>query len=342
MKKILIGLALAVAAMAALAEPTFDQMQTMIGQKQYSSAAAGLEVIIQNHPQSAKAFYAMAQAQAGLGDLAKAKRALDKARGLDPELKFASEANVKALEQAITPQMAKIEVIEPSHFWRNLILVLIAALAGAAFYFYRKKDKPADTPYGGLGNVPPKPWPGPAAPEVDSPSDTAYMQEHNLVDTPAATPAPAKRGRPLKSSYSSVKPVAPVQSYTPPPAQPTIINNHYGATNSGGGDLLTGVLIGEALSNNHHGHRDTYVEREVIVERPVYRDTTPTYEAPKRSSTWDDTPAPSTKSSSWDDTPAKSSSWDDSSSSSSSSSDSWSSSSDSSSSSSSDSGSSDW
>lgn len=328
MKKILIGLAMAVAAMAALAEPTFDQMQSMIGQKQYSSAAAGLEVIIQNHPTSAKAFYAMAQAQAGLGDLAKAKRALDKARGLDPELKFASEDNVKALEQAITPQVAKIEVIEPSHFWRNLILVLVAALAGAAFYFYRKKDKPADTPYGGIGNVPPKPWPAPAAPVVDSPSDQAYMKAHNLTDTPVSQP----------SAYVRTYTPTPAPVYQAPAPQPTIINNHYGSSNSGGGDLLTGVLVGEMIANNgNHRSHDTYVEREVIVERPVYRDTTPAYTAPSRSSTWDDTPAPSTKSSSWDDTPSKSSSWDDSSSGSSSSS--WS---DSSSSSSSDSGSSDW
>jgi hypothetical protein len=342
MKKLLIGLAMAVAAMAALAEPTFDQMQSMIGQKQYSSAAAGLEVIIQNHPTSAKAFYAMAQAQAGLGDLAKAKRALDKARGLDPELKFASEDTVKALEQAITPQVAKIEVIEPSHFWRNLILVLLAALGGGAFYFYRKKDKPADAPY--AGHVPPEPMPSPAAPVMESPSDLAYMKANNLVDTPA------KRGRPLKSSYSSAaKPAAPVQpvyvapvdAYRPTyqaPVQPTVINNHYGSSNSGSGDLLTGVLIGEALSSNHHSHHDTYVEREVIVERPVYREPTPTYTAPSRSSTWDDTPAPTpAKSSSWDDTPSKSSSWDDSSSSSSSSS--WS---DNSSSSDSSSSSSDW
>ena len=338
MKKILIALAMAAAAVVAMAEPSFDQMQSMIGQKQYSSAAAGLEVIIQNHPQSAKAFYAMAQAQAGLGDLAKAKRALDKARGLDPELKFASEDNVKALEQAITPQVAKIEVIEPSHFWRNFLIFL--AVLGAAiggFVFFRNKNKPTNAP--SAGQVPPKPWPAPEA-EVVSPSDSAYMQDHNLNDTPA----PAKRGRPLKSSYSSAaKPAAPVYVapapvYQAPAPQPTIINNHYGSSNSGGGtDLLTGVLIGEALSSNHH---DTYVEREVIVERPVeyrvVREPTRTYtEAPTRSSTWDDTPAPA-KSSSWDDTPAKSSSWDDSSSKSDSS---WS---DNSSSSSSDGGSSDW
>ena len=334
MKKILIALAMGLAAMVASAEPSFDQMQSMIGQKQYSAAAAGLETIIQNHPQSAKAFYAMAQAQAGLGDLAKAKRALDKARGLDPELKFASEDNVKALEQAITPQVAKIETVEPSHFWRNLIIVLLGALAGGAFYFYRKKDKPATA---SSGVVPPKPSPAAPVAEVDSPSDRAYMKQYGL-DKPEVVP-PATTAGYVPSAYTRAY-TPPADAYRPSyqaPVQPTIVNNHYGSSNSGSGDLLTGVLVGEMLANNS-GHRDhtTYVEREVIVERPTYA---PAYEAPSRSSTWDDTPAPSTKSSSWDDTPSKSSSWDDSSSSSSSSSSSWS---DSSSSSSSDSGSSDW
>ena len=336
MKKILIGLAMAVAAMAALAEPSFDQMQSMIGQKQYSSAAAGLEVIIQNHPQSAKAFYAMAQAQAGLGDLAKAKRALDKARGFDPELKFASADNVKALEQAITPQVAKIEAIEPSHFWRNFLIFL--AVLGAAiggFVFFRNKNKPADAPF--AGHVPPKPVTSPAAPAVDSPSDRAYMKQYGLDDKPApytpATPAAAPVYTPPADAYRP--------AYQAP--QPTVINNHYGSSNNGSNDLLTGVLVGEMIANNNHSHT-TYVEREVIVERPVVHETpayvAPRYDPPMRSSSWeDDTPAPSTKSSTWDDTPSKSSSWDDNSSSSSSS---WSSSSDSSSSSSSDSGSSDW
>ena len=61
MKKIL--LAFALFAVAAFAEPSFDQMQDLIGQKQFAAAEQGLEVIIQAHPNSAKAYYSMAQAQ---------------------------------------------------------------------------------------------------------------------------------------------------------------------------------------------------------------------------------------------------------------------------------------
>ena len=81
------GIALAVSAMA---EASFQQIEGLIEQKNYAAAAAGLEGIIQNHPKSAKAFYAMAQAQAGLGNLEKAQYALNKAKSIDPDLKFAS------------------------------------------------------------------------------------------------------------------------------------------------------------------------------------------------------------------------------------------------------------
>ena len=312
MKKVF--LALMLFASAVFAEPSFDQIEGLIAQHQYAAAEQGLEVILHNHPGSAKAFYAMAQAQAGLGHLDKAQLALNKAKGLDPYLKFASADNIEALQAAITPQVAKIQPVEESHFWRNL-LIFLAAIGAAiiGFFIFREKDKPA-------AYVPTKP-------NVDSPSDRAYMKDHNLTDAPVYgnvtggyTPRP--------TTYTTTP-----ATYVPAP-QPTVINNNYGSSNSGSGDLLTGVLVGEMLAGNHHS--TTYVERDVIVERPVYQDTTPSYVPPasRIDDSWNDTP---TKSSSWvdDSSSSTSSSWDDSSSSSSSS---WSDSS----SSSSDSGSSDW
>jgi hypothetical protein len=191
----------------------------------------------------------------------------------------------------------------------------------------RKKEYPADTPYGGLGNPSPTP--------PNSPNDNTYAP---------LRPFPISSHPALRPSYPPSKPSypAPIQSYpNPVPASPAVINNNYGS-NSSGGDMLTGVLIGNMIANsgNHSSHTDRIVEREVIVERPVYRDTTPSYTPPASQidKSWDDTPAP-TKSSSWDDTPSKSSSWDDSSSKTDTS---WSDSSSSSSSSSDGGGSSDW
>ncbi len=140
MRKIL-TIILILSAFSARAEATFEQMQQLIQDRNYQAAAIGLENIISNHPNSAKAFYAMAQAQAGLGDLEKANRALNKAIGIDPSLKFASKSNIQNLKKAITPQSEKIEPVQESHFW--LILFLIAMGGGAVYWVSRTPKKPS-------------------------------------------------------------------------------------------------------------------------------------------------------------------------------------------------------
>ena len=323
MKKILIAFAFGLMALGAHAEATFDQIQVLIEQHQYQAAEKGLEVIIQNHPKSAKAFYAMAQAQAGLGNQEKAQKALDLATGLNPTLDFAPASSVASLKEAITPQTKKIEAIEESHFGRNIALFGMFILFTVAMYFLysvyaRKKDQEEGCSDCGTSH-----GPSPTDPKPSSPNTVKDpVRETGQAYANTYTPRPAYQGTPRTVTPAPT----PAPTYSAP--APTVVNNHYGSSNDG---LLTGVLIGEMMSNNHHSH-DTTIIREVP--------------APSRSSTWDDTPSytPSptqsvreSKSSTWDDTPApsKSSSWDDDSSSSKSSSSSWSSSSDDSSSSSS-------
>jgi uncharacterized membrane protein YgcG len=315
-----LAVALAFVAATAFAEATFPQVENMIDNKQYEVASLALQEIIANHPNSAKAFYAMAQTQAGLGNLPKAQFALNKAKALDPELKFASSGNIASLEQAITPQTAKIEKVEESHFARNLILILFAlALAFVIYYFFIRKPDQADDEYRAK-HVPPKPMP----PAPEDKVTAVNSQPLNTATTYQGTSTP--------HTYTSNP--APVAS-TP---STTVINNHYGSNNDG---FVTGMLVGEMMTSHP---RET-----VIVEQPVYvaPSYTPSYTAPARDTSWDNdsSSSSSSRSSSWDsdDSSSKSSSW----SSSSSSDSSWSSSSDSSSSwdsgsSSSDSGSSDW
>lgn len=323
MKKLL--LALVLFASAAFAEPSFDEMQNLIAQKNYAAAEQGLELIIQAHPKSAKAFYSMAQAQAGLGHQDKAQFALDKAKGLDPSLKFASESNVEALQTAITPQVKKIEKVESGSHWFLILLSLIAVcITGWLIYVWTRKDHP--TPESHF-NPEPQPDPKPNSPhdaygkpptENISASDRAYMKDHNLNDEARAPRAPRRPQARYANHQAPYVPagVQPRQgTYSP---QPQVVNNHYGS-NNGSGDLLTGVMVGSMLNNHHDTTR--IVEREVIVERPSY---TPSYTPPARDTSWD-TPAPS-RSSSWDDDSSSSkssSSWSSSSSDSSSSSSSW-------------------
>lgn len=137
-----VGLVIAVSAMA---EASFDQIQTLIQQQQYSAAAAGLEGIIANHPKSAKAFYAMAQAQAGLGNLEKARKALDIATGLNPTLDFAPSSSVQSLRDAVTPQATKIVAVEESHFLRNFMFLSLFLVFGAVGFLWFKRYKEEET-----------------------------------------------------------------------------------------------------------------------------------------------------------------------------------------------------
>ena len=297
MKRILIGLAMFVSAISAMAEPTFQQVEGLIDQHQYASAEAGLEVIIANHPASAKAFYAMAQAEAGLGRLDKAQFALNKARGLDPELKFASANNIASLQQAITPQSAKIEPVHESHMFLILMCaILFASLIAAICYWIMRPVLNTvvvehDVVDDGYGNVTPR---------------STYVQPVNTT-TAASTYVP-------RSTYST-------------PIQPTVVNNY---NSNSGNDLLTGVLVGEMIADSH---RPVYVEREVIVEEPVFyeertyaatvpaqitsndtwddtnRNTSPSWDSGSSSSSSDWSSSSSDSSSSWDSSSSSSSDW---------------------------------
>ena len=358
MKKILATLVLSLAAMSSFAEASFDQIESLIQQKNYAAAASGLEGIIQNHPKSAKAFYAMAQAQAGLGNLEKANKALNIATGLNPTLDFAPEGSVNKLKDAITPQTAKIEYVEESHFWRNFWIgfILFASAGGAVFFFTETKrqakeqaerdaaeekaraDREAERKRQHMEML--------ARQDAQRQAELAAeaaLKAHKNYGKPGFDPAnPDKlktkaqlkaeadalaiqeaereaRMERLRAERAEEDARRSRMSYsTSTPTHTTVVNNS-------GNDMLTGVLIGNMMGSSHHHDHDTTIIRETVREVEVPA------KAPRSS--WDDTgstPSISTgRSSSWDDTPktsSRSSSWDDDSSSKSSSS-SWSSSS---------------
>ena len=358
MKKILAVILFAVSSLA-FAEASFDQIQGLIDQKNYAAAEAGLEVIIKNHPNSAKAFYAMAEAQAGLGNLEKAQKALNLAKGIDPTLKFVSEGSVRSLEQAITPQTSKITYEEPSHFWRNLIIVLFIGGLGYVGYRVYRKNKDAEDEYQEQQKLNEESLKEmrerfakeaaerEAKQEAERKAAEDALKAHKNYGKPGfdpANPDKLKTKAQLKAEADAVAKAevdaearrqrlraeaAEDEARRLRATQPTQTVVH---TNNSSTDLLTGMMIGNMMSGSHHSHDTT-----VIREREVVRES-----APSRDSSWDNdssSSSSSSRSSSWDDSSSssRSSSWDDSSSSSSSS---WSSSSDSSSSSSWDSGSS--
>ena len=348
MKKIIVAFMFGLLSLTAFAEATFEQVQGLIEQHQYQAAEQGLEVIIKNHPQSAKAFYAMAQAQAGLGNQEKAKKALDIATGLNPTLDFAPASAVASLKEAITPQVKKIESIEESHFGRNLLIGLLFIIVGGTVYvlYNRKKDEEEAERQAGLAKLKAEREAEMARQRERDRQEEAERQalrQHKNYGNERFDPQnpdkllPKKTKAQLKAEADAdvamklreaqyklevaeakrneAEALARGQAAWSRQQPTTVVNNS-------GNDMLTGVLIGNMLSGSHHDHNTTIIEREVVREVP----------STNRSSTWDDTPSSSSssgRSSTWDDSSSKSSSWDSGSSSSSSS---WSSGSDSSSS----------
>jgi|688.fasta_scaffold187979_2 hypothetical protein len=298
MKKMLAGLLLLVSS-AVLAEPSFNDIQSLIEQRQYSAAESGLVEIIKNHPQSAKAYYTMAQAQAGLGNLEKARYALDRAQGLEPSLSFADSTAVRNLRQAISPQTSKIEAVPESHFWTYFLILLAIGLVYWAYRWYSENKDEGKTGTSGTSNPSPR------------------------------TPSPSSTGNSTRTSNSTTSTRSTKWSSNVD-QQPQVVNHYH---DNSGTDLLTGVLLGEALANNNYSHDTVIVQQAPVYQAPVQA---PVYQAPVQTpaaeSSWDDyeyessnnVPSKSsyTPSSSWDDDSSSksSSSWDSSSSSSSSSS----------------------
>jgi uncharacterized membrane protein YgcG len=371
MKKFLVTLAIGLASVTAFAEATFDQIEGLIQQQNYAAAAQGLEVIIQNHPKSAKAFYAMAQAQAGLGNLEKANKALNIATGLNPTLDFAPSSSVASLKQAITPQTSKIEAVEESHALRNFVLfVMFAGFAAAMYFLYSvyarkqeeeqaerdaeflreekaRQEREAERKREHMAMLAKQDAERKAELAAEAALKAHKNYGHERFDP--ANPDKLKTVKRMKEEAAEKQRLfleaqerreaqaradaaeASARMYRTS-AQAVQPAPTTTVVNNSSNDMLTGVLIGNMLSGSHHHDTERTVVRETVREVP----------APSRDSSWDDTPSrSSSRSSSWDDDSSSSSSsssrssWSDSSSSSSSSSwDSGSSSSDSSSSSS--------
>lgn len=269
------------------AEPSFQDVQSMIEHQQFKQAKLALTVINNNHPNSSKVYYTLAQANAGLGDLPAAKDALDKAKAINPSLDFVPSSQVALLEQAITPQAHLVKPVESSHTLM-FIFVFSALIGGSVWYFFIRKPKPT--------------------PKPEQPS-------HKYSYTPPS--------RPTTSSGASSTTYTSSSTYVDPTPSHTEVHHHH-HSDSSMGTVLTAGLTAAAVSSMMDHHQSTPV---VIHEYPEYtsRSTSSSWEdsKPSRSSTWDDDSS-STRSSSWNDSSSSSSSWSDSSSSSSfSSSSSW-------------------
>ena len=307
MKKLLLSM---LAAASLYAEASFDQIQSLIDKQQYKQAVLALNIIADNHPNSSKVQYTLAQAQAGLGNLPAAREALDKAIAINPKLDFVPVKQVEELSKTINTVQVIRKVEQESH-WFLWSAGAIATLT-AIWYFFFREPKSCTKPT--------------VKPEQPAYTSRPYRSTSTYSRRPDDTSSP------VMSTTSGYHP-----SYSRPNGKPSEVH-HYYHDQSRGSDLGTTILASAAtaavvsslMDDDSHNHRSdstesyrpSYVTPEVLPSSS-WNDSTPSIDT-----SWEDTSSTSSKSSSWDDSSSSSSSWSDSSSSSS---DSWSSSSDSSS-----------
>lgn len=278
------------------AEATFDQVQSMIDKQQYKQAVLALSVIADNHPNSSKVQFTLAQAQAGLGNLPAAKEALDRAIALNPKLDFVPASQVEELSKTINA-VRVIKRVEESTNWTLWILLMVGTSFVVAF-FLRSKPKPEapkpDSKYE------PTPAPKPYSPNSGTAKADPVISESYTAPTPGFA-------RQYESRYNHR------DSTTPIPSRPTEVHHHH-TTNNNGSDVLTtmavaGVTAAAVSMAMDHNDRPTHSYQPEPISSSWNDDSS-------TSSTWD-SPSESTSSSWKDDSSSSSASWSDSSSSSS-------------------------
>lgn len=101
MKRFLIGVALATAALCASALPSVAQVETAVKQGDYAQAQVMMHDVVEAKPGSAKAQYLYAQILAHNGRFADASAHAAQARQLDPALGFTAPDKFKGFEQQL-------------------------------------------------------------------------------------------------------------------------------------------------------------------------------------------------------------------------------------------------
>ena len=101
MKKTLISVWLFLACAWAWAVPTVQQVEAEVQQGHYSQAESMMREVVDAKPGSAKAHYIYAEILAHNGSFAKAAEQADKARQLDPDIKFTQPDKFQAFQKLL-------------------------------------------------------------------------------------------------------------------------------------------------------------------------------------------------------------------------------------------------
>jgi hypothetical protein len=146
MKRWLISLSLAFAAVAAQALPTVDEVQAQVQQGHYAQAQTMMRDVVAAKPGSARAHYVYAEILAHNDRFADAARETATAKRLDPSLAFTDPAKFNAFEQLLDRELnrstaapsggSSLDNLGPSH----------SAVAAAPARSLQAPSAPADGP----------------------------------------------------------------------------------------------------------------------------------------------------------------------------------------------------
>lgn len=177
LRSTLAALALGFASLASLAAaPSPEAVQEAIRAQNWTQAQTMLTEVTRDKPNSAKAWYYLAQTEEKLGHVSAAKADLARAETLQPDLKFASPGSVQSMELRLNQQLtvtksypttaAPTHVISPdSHsdgsmalFWvLGIILACSLAIWGIYRIFFRPpvylSGAQGSAGYGGPGSI---------------------------------------------------------------------------------------------------------------------------------------------------------------------------------------------
>lgn len=340
MKKSLaaLGLSLMLLSSAAFAVPSLQQVEQSIAQRNWQQADTQLSQVIDAHPNNAHARYLYAQVLDREGRASDALAQLQRAKSLDPQLRFTDAARFAQTESRIRADAARTSGNAPSATQAGSLqsslapaapvakhgpstgmwigLGLIVAIIALVLRWTLRRARSADNSRADderrtqlkratdvLNDIRPLKL---DAKLSTAPGAAALTGELEGIETDARTlvealsngknPVPPYRIDELEQRHASVKarvegrpdpsaqPAAPAngsgsvyaqeadrvtgmqgqpyQQQPYPQQQPPVVVQQGGGFGSGMGGLLTGVLLGEAMS----GGRERVVERDVIVD----------------------------------------------------------------------------
>ncbi|KVU80108.1 tetratricopeptide repeat protein [Burkholderia ubonensis] len=362
MKKSLaaLGFALLALSSAAFAVPSLQQVEQSIAQRDWQRADTQLSQVIDAHPNNAHAHYLYAQVLDREGRASDALAQLQRAKTLDPQLRFTdpsrfaqTEARIRAdagrvsnapsasarsgtLQSSLAPAAAPAEKHGPSvGMWIGLGLI-VAVIALVLRWTLRRARSAGDTRADDerraqlkratdvLNDIRPlkldaRLSTAPGAAALTSELEGIETDARELVEalSNGKNPVPPYRVDELEKRHATAKarvegrpdPAAPAsapaggsgsvfaqeadrlsgaqgQPYPPQQQPPVVIQQGGGGFGGGMGGLLTGVLLGQAMS----GGRDRVIEREVIVDdEHRRREADPGFDLGRGDDTnWDD------------------------------------------------------